>query len=255
MQNSKSKVIQTVLIKIAAIIFLVELVVMYGLQYLPFHLSPLVEAVVDSLALTLLSTPFIYLYVILPFIQRHDDVVDKISHMAYHDPLTGLANRRLLKEFIDDERKYNLEHHAHGALLLIDLDGFKAVNDVHGHLAGDHLLKEVASKIKHITRDSDIVSRIGGDEFVVLIKAANANESISENGAFKLAQKIREELLVPIPYKEQTLQINSSIGIRIYNSVDLDFDAILKDADQAMYNSKKQGKGRVTLYQASEQTD
>ena len=206
------------------------------------------EALLDSILLTLFSTPFVYWFVIRPYIKENTNFLEKISHMAYHDPLTGLANRRLLSEYIDKEVHHLVQDRSYGAILLIDLDGFKAVNDTYGHLAGDHLLVEISERLKSITRDSDLISRIGGDEFVILINKFDNDAKAAEEKSFTFSQKIIDEMVKPIAYNEDELHVNASIGIRIYDSVQIGCESLLREADTAMYASKKNGKGRATLY-------
>lgn len=246
--TSTIKIIQKILLQIAIIIFIIEMLVMKILPFIAQDVTPIVEATMDAIFLTIFSTPFIYWFVIKPFIKQNDAILDKISHMAYHDPLTGLANRRLLTEYINNELKHYVEDNSNGAIILIDLDGFKAINDAHGHLAGDYLLVEVAKRLKNITRDTDLVSRIGGDEFVILVKKFDIDDVIAEEKSFKFTKKILDEMLKPIPYQDQVLQINASIGIRIYNSIQIGFESLLREADSAMYESKKSGKGKATIY-------
>ena len=250
--SAKLKVIEKILIQIAFIIFIVEMLVMKILPLIPLEMSPFEEAVLDSLFLTIFSTPFIYWFVIQPFIKENENILSKISHMAYHDPLTNLANRRLLTEYIDKELQFHLKNNANGAIILIDLDGFKDINDTHGHLAGDHLLVEVANRLKTVTRDTDLVSRIGGDEFVILVKEFDADALIAEEKSLIFTQKILESIVEPIHFDNVVLSVNASIGIRIFNSIQIGFESLLREADHAMYTSKKTGKGKATVYQHSD---
>lgn len=250
LRSDKFQIVQKILVQIAIIIFMVEMLVMKILPYISQDLSPFFEAVLDASFLTIFSTPFIYWFVIRPYIKDNASIVEKISHMAYHDPLTGLANRRLLTEYLDKELTYNLKSNKeYGTIMLIDLDGFKAVNDVHGHLAGDFLLVEVAKRLTSITRNSDLVSRIGGDEFVILVKEFDIDIKVTQDKSSIFAQKILDEILKPIIYKNETLNINASIGIRIFNSVQIGFESLLREADTAMYESKKSGKGKYTFFE------
>ena len=168
--------------------------------------------------------------------------------MAYHDPLTGLANRRLLTECVEKGVVEYRPNDAGGAILLIDLDGFKAVNDKYGHEAGDAVIKEVANRLQLITRESDIVSRIGGDEFVILTEKFDNDDVLSNEKSSILAQKIINEVSKPITYEEYSLHVGASIGIRIYHSAHDKFESLLREADIAMYESKKNGKGIATIF-------
>jgi len=244
------KTIRQALLQIAIIVFLAEIFVMQILPVLFPNVQGLLESLLDSIMLTIFSTPFVYWFVIRPYIKEKISFVEKISHMAYHDPLTGLANRRLLAECVD---KGVLEYRSNdvgGEILLIDLDGFKEINDKYGHEAGDAVLKEVAHRLQLVTRENDIVSRIGGDEFVILAEKFE-NDTSSNKKSFALAQKVIDEISKPIIYEQSSLTVGASIGIRVYDSTHDKFESLLREADTAMYASKKKGKGTATVFSNS----
>ncbi|MGF1754486.1 GGDEF domain-containing protein, partial [Vibrio makurazakiensis] len=131
------------------------------------------------------------------------------------------------------------------AVIYLDLDGFKAVNDTYGHDAGDEVLKEVANRLTSQVRTGDLVARLAGDEFVLVIQPTN-KELITV-----LAQRLLSLLTDPIPYRNRQLEVGASLGIHLVESSDRDLDSILKEADEAMYRAKHLGKGQYVFSQDS----
>ena len=159
---------------------------------------------------------------------------ERLIHAAGHDPLTGLANRGLFEDRLKGALARVRRNPARFALLYIDLDKFKEVNDSHGHFSGDRVLKEVAIRLLSCVRESDTVARIGGDEFVLLL-----NSIIKPSDAQKVADKIRSALNQPIEHDGKILSISPSIGIAIYPDNGERIESLLHYADNAMYTSKK----------------
>lgn len=172
-------------------------------------------------------------------------IEEKLKRDALYDQLTGLANRvlfsdRLKFSIIQAKRKAGKI-----ALMFIDLDNFKPVNDTHGHEAGDLVLKYAAKRIKNCTRESDTVGRIGGDEFVVLLPTVDDAQE-----ALIVAEKIRSEIRKPFELSGFPLiHISSSIGIAIYPEHGHNANGLTKNADVAMYLAKERGRNTVVLYQ------
>lgn len=168
---------------------------------------------------------------------------DMARHMAYHDQLTGLPNRILLNDRLDhmlaEERRYNKL----GAVLFLDLDNFKVINDTMGHSEGDELLKAVAERLKKQVRDSDTLARHGGDEFTILMHDINKVENIT-----KVIESIFLEFNEPFRLKDQEVFVTTSIGISIYPNDGMDADTLLKNADIAMYKAKEDGKNTYQLF-------
>jgi len=158
----------------------------------------------------------------------------RLLHAAGHDPLTGLANRGLFEDRLNSALARVRRNHARFALLCIDLDKFKDVNDLHGHATGDLLLQEVARRLQACVRESDTVARIGGDEFVVLLN--NVDLPLH---ATHVAVKIRDALSRPYLLGDQALFSLPSIGIALYPEHGGSMEALLQHADSAMYSSKK----------------
>lgn len=159
---------------------------------------------------------------------------------AYHDPLTGLANRMLLDERLQQALVKAAQQGQELAVLLIDLNAFKPVNDVHGHAAGDALLATLAQRMRAVLRQSDTLARIGGDEFVVLLENVAAAESVEQ-----VQNKLRAVLQAPCPWQNITLQVSGSIGVARYPQDGTDAHELLRVADTRMYQDKRGKIGRA----------
>ena len=168
---------------------------------------------------------------------------EQLMHLAHYDELTGLANRVLFYDRINQALSRSKRERTHFVLLYIDLDGFKAVNDNFGHDAGDKLLKALADKIRSPLRDSDTVARMGGDEFAVIIPDIRKLEN-SSIAADKVLASLRETAI--IDGNEFTL--SASIGIAVYPDDSTEVDELIKMADIAMYQAKQKGKNRFCYY-------
>lgn len=164
---------------------------------------------------------------------------DEIKHLAYYDTLTGLPNRRLLQEHLKRAITVDRRSSKQFALLMLDLDRFKAVNDSLGHLAGDELLQQVAARITARLRESDMVARLGGDEFVVLLN--NINQA---DAAARVAKEIIATLSTPFCLSQSDdVQIGASIGIGLYPQHGDSYETLMDNADAAMYQAKEAGRG------------
>ena len=171
----------------------------------------------------------------------------RLKHTASHDNLTGLANRAVFLDLLNhaiacNKRKPELSF----AILFLDLDRFKVVNDSLGHHAGDTLLKLIARELSAIVRSKDTVARLGGDEFVILIEDLDSN-----NKAFEIAQRITDFLKEPFTINNQLVFTGTSIGILFSDERYDSADTMLRDADTAMYHAKDNGKGRYEVFDAS----
>lgn len=168
-----------------------------------------------------------------------------VTDMAYHDPLTNLANRRLLMDRIRRIMLSEQRTRRHGALLYIDLDNFKHVNDRAGHDIGDLLLIAVAKRIAGIVRENDTVSRLGGDEFAVLLDGLNEEPQAARHEAQLVANKVIDCLRPAYQIRDAIFDCAPSIGVALFRGKDLPVEEILKRSDQAMYQAKLSGKNRI----------
>ncbi len=168
---------------------------------------------------------------------------DRVEHMAYHDALTGLPNRTLFDDRIQQSIANAEREQSVLALLFLDLDNFKPVNDQHGHGIGDLLLMAVAKRIITQLRKTDSAARVGGDEFVILLPLVKTQEN-----ALIISENIRQELEQPFAVEELSLHVSSSIGVAIYPDHASDEKKLLKLADIAMYYAKQEGGNCVRVY-------
>lgn len=169
----------------------------------------------------------------------------QLYYLANHDALTGLANRNLVRERLEHALQLASRHGTGLAVMFIDLDRFKIVNDTLGHHAGDQLLKEAAVRLKQCLRDSDTIARQGGDEFVVLIE--QVSEALDLSG---MARKLLFQLSQPFMLLGQEFHISASIGISVYPHDGGDANTLMKNADVAMYRAKEQGRNTFQYYTA-----
>lgn len=166
---------------------------------------------------------------------------EKIEHLAFHDPLTGLANRALFLNRLEHALAVQQRSARTCAVLFLDLDGFKTINDTLGHSAGDKLLVEVGLRLQASVRGHDTVARLGGDEFAVLL------ESVDLPTAIEIAQRIHAALGEPVPIEGSGVSAQASIGIALSGDTTRP-DDILRNADAAMYTAKRQGKNRHSIF-------
>jgi diguanylate cyclase (GGDEF)-like protein len=178
-------------------------------------------------------------------IERAADILAHTRHKAYHDPLTGLPNRALFNEIIDQQLALCRRCGDSMAILYIDLDGFKSVNDTHGHAVGDLLLLQVAARLELEVRRSDLVSRLGGDEFATVLM------NTDRAGAATVAEKLVEVLSTPYQIDAISLtHISASIGVAMYPEAGKDIETLLQRADYAMYLAKGAGKRHYAFAEA-----
>jgi diguanylate cyclase (GGDEF)-like protein/PAS domain S-box-containing protein len=171
---------------------------------------------------------------------------DAIKHMAQHDALTGLPNRRLFIDIVNLELAQARRHGSKVAILFLDLDRFKEINDTFGHDFGDILLQQVAARFKGTIRGSDSVARIGGDEFNMVLSDFARSEDVSD-----IANKIVNSLRDPVLLEGHELHVTTSIGISIYPDDSIEVDTLLRFADIAMYHAKESGRNTFRFYNPS----
>jgi diguanylate cyclase (GGDEF)-like protein/PAS domain S-box-containing protein len=170
---------------------------------------------------------------------------EQIKHLAYHDALTGLPNRLLFKDRLTVALSHAQREHSRLAVLFLDLDRFKVINDSLGHNIGDQLLQAVAARVQSCVRESDTVARLGGDEFTLMLP----NLVRSEDAA-PIAQKILEAVRYPFHIEGREFFITTSIGISLYPEDGTDAETLIKNADTAMYQAKEQGRDNYQLFNA-----
>jgi len=229
----------------------------------PWHLSEIIESLQDQPSIRLTGTLHftngrIFEYHSLPQLQNNlligrvwclRDVTEEkkieqlIHHQAYHDVLTGLPNRNFLLEKIDSIIKENPDPDKKLAIIFIDLDNFKKVNDTDGHEAGDELLRIATKRMRNCVRESDILARLGGDEFLILIESI-----ISQSGLERMCINILESLARPFLLNNRNHFISCSMGISVYPRDDVIPDGLIGKADMAMYRAKKLGKNNFQFY-------
>ena len=174
--------------------------------------------------------------------------MEQAEFLSLHDPLTMLPNRKLLKERIRQILKEEKRGAGFSALLFLDLDRFKHINDTAGHIIGDRLLIDTAKRLEHLLRESDTLSRLGGDEFVILLPMLATDEDTTIRHAFQVAEKIHQVLRRPFGIDSHMLYTSCSIGITTIDYHSTDIDEILRRADTAMYQAKEEGRDRTHFY-------
>jgi diguanylate cyclase (GGDEF)-like protein len=183
-------------------------------------------------------------------IDELEEAQKKIKEMAFYDSLTQLPNRRLLNERLERSIIARGRNRHYGALLFLDLDNFKILNDTHGHQAGDELLIKAAKRLKACVRESDTVARLGGDEFIVLLEDLDASRDDAAVEAKLVAKKITSALSDAYELENVTHKCTVSIGIVLFVDPESKADAVLSAADAAMYDAKKSGKNVFRLSDA-----
>lgn len=195
-----------------------------------------------NLQLYLHEEPMVFVAIILDISQRIQDQ-ERLTYLAKYDELTGLPNRSMFREYLQHAMRSAKRKNMLVGLMFIDVDNFKIINDTLGHDVGDELLKSIASRIKNIVRESDTVSRIGGDEFTIIIEDCEYSGQLID-----IANKIHNSFDEPFSLIGKTIFSNVSIGIAIYPNDAGRIDDLLKAADAAMYQAKENGRGRYYFF-------
>ena len=184
-----------------------------------------------------------YQYDLIESNLKTEEKKEQLVYQLRHDILTGLPNRMMLLERLDEAMLRAQRHEKKIAVLFLDIDNFKGINDQYGHDAGDAILKEFATRITSRLRKSDMAARLSGDEFILVIEEVNDEQEV-----ITIINKIKDELMEPIIYHNIEHQIQVSIGISFYPDHGNDFESLIKKADNAMYESKNRGKNEYTFY-------
>ena len=178
---------------------------------------------------------------------------EAIYRLAFFDPLTNLPNRRLFLDRLAHAQAETQRSGTFGAVLFLDLDRFKHINDARGHQAGDHLLQGVARRLSSLLRESDSVARFGGDEFVMLMPHLTRSANDAPRFARGVAEKIRQAMMKPFQLPEGVVSPETSIGVTIFSGTSATQDDILREADTALYRAKENGRNCVRFFEPAMQ--
>ncbi|MBT9612207.1 MAG: EAL domain-containing protein [Burkholderiales bacterium] len=174
--------------------------------------------------------------------RREQSHSQELLHQARRDALTGLPNRAAINEIVRDTISFASDHAREFAVLFIDLDRFKDINDAYGHVVGDHLIVAAANTIHSTLRDVDVLGRFGGDEFTILLRDSNVDRAIA------ITERLLNAFQTPLEVGARHLQISPSVGIAIYPAHGTDIETLIKHADTAMYEAKRKGGGAYSVY-------
>ncbi|MGO9446782.1 MAG: diguanylate cyclase domain-containing protein [Thiobacillaceae bacterium] len=197
------------------------------------------------------------IYCVWRDITERKQMEDQVRQLAFYDPLTQLPNSRLLNDRLNQAMAASKRSLCYAALMFLDLDNFKPLNDMHGHVAGDLLLIEAADRLKSFVREMDTVARFGGDEFVLILSDLNIDEvkatSHAENVAGKIRNRLSEPYLLTIKREGKAdvsveHQCTVSTGVALFMNHEVSPDDILKWADTAMYQAKAEGRNSIRFY-------
>lgn len=181
-------------------------------------------------------------------IVRHKQAEDRIQHLAYYDLLTNLPNRRLLIDRLQHTLASRARNQNYGAILFLDLDHFKTINDTKGHSVGDLLLIEVAKRLQTCVREGDTLARLGGDEFVLVLEDLSDDASQAAIQAEAVCAKIISMINLPYTFGDYVHQSSTSVGICLFRSQEISVDELLKRADIAMYQAKSAGRNTLCFF-------
>jgi diguanylate cyclase (GGDEF)-like protein len=172
----------------------------------------------------------------------------KILELAFYDPLTSLPNRRLLLDRLNHALAASKRGGLFGAVLLVDLDHFKTLNDTRGHEVGDQLLIEIARRLAETLRGTDTAARLGGDEFVILLEALNKDQTTAATHAELIAETIRTTISQPVTLEGNLYYTTPSIGVTLFQGTGQGTDALIRQADLALYQAKDAGRNSIRFY-------
>ena len=181
-------------------------------------------------------------------ISGRKDAEEKIQHLAFYDPLTNLPNRRLMRQRLEQALVVCRREQHYAALIFLDLDDFKNVNDLYGHQIGDGMLCQVAERLRHALRERDTVARFGGDEFVVLLEGLEVNATEAATQVEHIGRKLLQTLREPYLIKDQVFSSSASLGIVLFNDEQHTADELMQYADLSMYSAKAAGKDMLSFY-------
>ncbi len=179
-------------------------------------------------------------------IEEREKIAAELDFLANHDALTGLPSLRLCKDRLDQSLAEARRNRQTSAVMFLDLDGFKGINDEHGHEFGDLLLKATADRIKAEIRETDTVARIGGDEFVIILSSLPEVSIVD-----RIAASLIEQISNPVNIENTEVAVSASIGISLYPENGTTAEELIRSADKAMYQIKRQGKNDFGFVKAA----
>ena len=207
------------------------------------EIEKMLSGLKDNISLFVLISSIVALFVMLVITNEKKKQDKKLHHTATHDALTGLPNRKFALEFLSYMLANQKRRKTQGAVLFIDLDKFKIINDSYGHDAGDKVLIEISSRLRKMLREEDLVARLGGDEFIVIV-----NNFRSPSDIDKLCNKLIQTVSLAIEDKERAYEVGISIGIAIFPQDSSNAEELLQFADTAMFRTKDNGRNGFTYY-------
>jgi diguanylate cyclase (GGDEF)-like protein len=258
-----------VVISVALIVLVGEFLIMELIESMDAVIlkDPFLEKLVlflDPIALTAIVSPALYILIFRPLSQqaelkrqldelRHDQDKDRIEHLAFYDPLTNLPNRRLLVNRLHQAFASSTRSGREGALLFIDLDNFKDINDTLGHDIGDLLLQQTAQRLESCMREGDTVARLGGDEFVVMLEGLSEKTIEAATQTEAVGEKIHATLNQPYQLAMHEYHSTISIGATLFSDHHQSVEELMKRADIAMYQAKKAGRNTLRFFNSTMQ--
>jgi diguanylate cyclase (GGDEF)-like protein len=200
------------------------------------------DIIVATINTAIITPPVVFFFGRL--LRKLSTVEKKMRHLATYDQLTGVLSRHAVMDTINTLISFAKRNNHDFAVIYFDLDHFKQINDTYGHDAGDLVLKECGKTLNEVKRDSDVVGRIGGEEFLIALPDTNYS------GAMVLAERLKRNIAnMAIHYNEKTIQMTSSMGIADYSqSKEYKTDTLIKFADECLYKSKNDGRNRISVY-------
>lgn len=235
-----------VILRVMAILAIVELFIMFVLS--SFSLPAMVENFFDPVCLILISAPLVYFFVVKPFYELNEELCSQVGEMIERDSLTNLLNARAFAENFKSLSAECARHNLYGAVLFLDVDRFKEINDIYGHAGGDQVLIEATKRFQATLRAEDLAYRIGGDEFLVLLKLFSSDKEASRGKAFRAAERITEAMMQPIALPKGELIVGVSIGISLVTPSTRGSEEVIKFADMAMQQAKKSLNSKIIVF-------
>jgi two-component system cell cycle response regulator len=236
-----------VILRIALIVGILESLIMLFFSASGIGHSGLLGFILDPVLLVVLTTPPLYFFVVRPYILDREQQHALVEFLAHHDELTRLCNRRMLDEHLKRCLPALARQGDFGALIYLDLDGFKPINDEYGHEIGDRVLVEIGSRLSTSLRSEEISARVGGDEFVLLIPNAGQDKTQATRQAAVLADRIQGLIREPMQIQGVILQVGCSIGVHILTPETQNASLAIKAADMAMYQAKHAELGSIVF--------